>query len=216
MRGVIMKKGLFITFEGNDGSGKTTIANLVVGTLQELGYDVVYTREPGGIRIAEDIRSIILNPEYTEMDPMCEAMLYAAARRQHLVQKVLPALAEHKIVICDRFIDSSLAYQGSARGLGISEIYELNQFAVKGHMPDLTLFLKVDLETGLSRVQARGAMDRMDQESMDFHIKVVQGYDEVLKSYQDRIHVIDASQEVEKVYQDTMHVINQLVKAYEE
>ena len=216
MRGVIMKKGLFITFEGNDGSGKTTIANLVVGTLQELGYDVVYTREPGGIRIAEDIRSIILNPEYTEMDPMCEAMLYAAARRQHLVQKVLPALAEHKIVICDRFIDSSLAYQGSARGLGISEIYDLNQFAVKGHMPDLTLFLKVDLETGLSRVQARGAMDRMDQESMDFHIKVAQGYDEVLKSYQDRIHVIDASQEVEKVYQDTMHVINQLVKAYEE
>lgn len=216
MRGVIMKKGLFITFEGNDGSGKTIIANLVVGTLQELGYDVVYTREPGGIRIAEDIRSIILNPEYTEMDPMCEAMLYAAARRQHLVQKVLPALAEHKIVICDRFIDSSLAYQGSARGLGISEIYELNQFAVKGHMPDLTLFLKVDLETGLSRVQARGAMDRMDQESMDFHIKVAQGYDEVLKSYQDRIHVIDASQEVEKVYQDTMHVINQLVKAYEE
>lgn len=216
MRGVIMKKGLFITFEGNDGSGKTTIANLVVGTLQELGYDVVYTREPGGIRIAEDIRSIILNPEYTEMDPMCEAMLYAAARRQHLVQKVLPALAEHKIVICDRFIDSSLAYQGSARGLGISEIYELNQFAVKGHMPDLTLFLKVDLEIGLSRVQARGAMDRMDQESMDFHIKVAQGYDEVLKSYQDRIHVIDASQEVEKVYQDTMHVINQLVKAYEE
>lgn len=216
MRGVIMKKGLFITFEGNDGSGKTTIANLVVGTLQELGYDVVYTREPGGIRIAEDIRSIILSPEYTEMDPMCEAMLYAAARRQHLVQKVLPALAEHKIVICDRFIDSSLAYQGSARGLGISEIYELNQFAVKGHMPDLTLFLKVDLETGLSRVQARGAMDRMDQESMDFHIKVAQGYDEVLKSYQDRIHVIDASQEVEKVYQDTMHVINQLVKAYEE
>ena len=216
MRGVNMKKGLFITFEGNDGSGKTTIANLVVGTLQELCYDVVYTREPGGIRIAEDIRSFFLNPEYTEMDPMCEAMLYAAARRQHLVQKVLPALAEHKIVICDRFIDSSLAYQGSARGLGISEIYELNQFAVKGHMPDLTLFLKVDLETGLSRVQARGAMDRMDQESMDFHIKVAQGYDEVLKSYQDRIHVIDASQEVEKVYQDTMHVINQLVKAYEE
>ena len=215
MRGVIMKKGLFITFEGNDGSGKTTIANLVVGTLQELGYDVVYTREPGGIRIAEDIRSIILNPEYTEMDPMCEAMLYAAARRQHLVQKVLPALAEHKIVICDRFIDSSLAYQGSARGLGISEIYELNQFAVKGHMPDLTLFLKVDLETGLSRVQARGAMDRMDQESMDFHIKVAQGYDEVLKSYQERIHVIDASQEVEQVFQDTMKVINELVKAYE-
>ena len=149
------------------------------------------------------------------MDPMCEAMLYAAARRQHLVQKVLPALAEHKIVICDRFIDSSLAYQGSARGLGIPEIYELNQFAVKGHMPDLTLFLKVDLETGLARVQSRGAMDRMDQESMDFHIKVANGYDEVLKSYQERIHVIDASQEVEQVFQDTMKVINELVKAYE-
>ena len=207
-----MKKGLFITFEGNDGSGKTTIANLVVHTLEELGYDVLYTREPGGIRIAEDIRSIILNPEYTEMDPMCEAMLYAAARRQHLIQKVLPALDEGKIVICDRFIDSSLAYQGSARGLGIQEIYDLNQFAVKGYMPDLTLFLKVDLETGLARVQSRGAMDRMDQESYDFHIKVAQGYDEVLHQYQERIHVIDASLDVEEVYQNTMNVIMQLVK----
>lgn len=211
-----MKKGLFITLEGNDGSGKTTIANLVVSQLQELGYDVLYTREPGGIRIAERIRSIILNPEHTEMDPKCEALLYAAARRQHLVEKVLPALENKQIVICDRFIDSSLAYQGSARGLGISEVYELNQFAVDGHMPDLTIFLKVDLETGLARIDARGAKDRMDQESMDFHLKVAAGYDAVLEKYQDRISVVDAGQDVEQVFQDTMRIIMKLVQAYEE
>ena len=162
-------KGKFITLEGPDGSGKTTVSKIVVEQLQMEGYKVLLTREPGGIDIAEQIRKVILDPKNTAMDARCEALLYAASRRQHLVEKVLPALDEKKIVLCDRFVDSSLVYQGIARGIGVDEVMQINEFAIEGHMPDATIFLDVDLETGLARVANRGNMDRLDAEGMAFH-----------------------------------------------
>ena len=128
-----MKKGYFITFEGPDGSGKTTVSTAVAKRLQEAGIESIYTREPGGIEIAEQIRSVILDPANTAMDSKTEALLYAAARRQHLIEKVLPALEAGKVVICDRFVDSSLAYQGVGRNLGIEEVLSINEFAIEGH-----------------------------------------------------------------------------------
>lgn len=204
--------GKFITFEGNDGCGKTTISSRIYETLKVEGYDVIFTREPGGISISEQIRSVLLDPKNTTMDGRTEALLYAAARRQHLVEKVIPALEEGKIVLCDRFIDSSLAYQGVARGLGIDEVYTVNEFAIDSHMPDATIFLKVDAEVGMARIASRGEKDRLDEEGEKFHRLVAQGYDEVLKRYQNRIHVIDAEQEVDQVFADTYRLIKDLVK----
>lgn len=204
--------GKFITFEGNDGCGKTTISSRIYETLKVEGYDVIFTREPGGISISEQIRSVLLDPKNTTMDGRTEALLYAAARRQHLVEKVIPALEEGKIVLCDRFIDSSLAYQGVARGLGIDEVYTVNEFAIDSHMPDATIFLKVDAEVGMARIASRGEKDRLDEEGEKFHRLVAQGYDEVLKRYQNRIHVIDAEQEVDQVFEDTYRLIKELVK----
>lgn len=210
-----MKKGLFITFEGNDGSGKTTISTIVYEKLKEAGYPCIYTREPGGIEIAEQIRHVILDPNNTAMDARCEALLYAAARRQHLVEKVLPALDEGKLVLCDRFIDSSLAYQGVARGIGIEDVYRINEFAIEGHMPDATIFLRVDLDTGLARINSRGAKDRLDNESLHFHKLVAQGYDTVLDLYKERMHVIDATKEVDQVVEDTLQAVLEIIKSYD-
>lgn len=133
-----MKKGVFITVEGPEGAGKTTIIEMLADELEREGHRVLKTREPGGIEIAEQIRKVILDKSNTAMDPRTEALLYAAARRQHLVEKVKPALESGMIVICDRFIDSSLAYQGYARGLGIEEVFSINRFAIEGMMPELT------------------------------------------------------------------------------
>lgn len=207
-----MNKGKLITFEGNDGCGKTTISYRIYEQLCADGYDVIYTREPGGIDIAEQIREVILNPKNTAMDARCEALLYAAARRQHVVEKILPAIKAGKIVICDRFIDSSLAYQGYARGLGIDEVYQINAFAIDSCMPDVTLFLKVDVEVGLARIASRKDKDRLDEEGEKFHRLVAQGYEEVLKRYPNRIHVIDANRSEAAVFQDTYKVMKELVK----
>ena len=211
-----MKKGLFITFEGNDGSGKTTISKLVYEKMEALGYPVIYTREPGGIEIAEQIRSIILDPKNTNMDSKTEALLYAASRRQHLIEKVIPALEKGYIVLCDRFVDSSLAYQGYARKLGISEIYELNQFAIDGHMPDATIFLELSAEEGLKRIEDRPNKDRLDQEGLDFHYAVSEGYRQVKEKYQERMMIVDASQSMEKVLHQAFCIVLDLVKINEE
>ncbi len=210
-----MKKGLFITFEGNDGSGKTTISKLSYEKLLEMGYPVIYTREPGGIDIAEQIRDVILNPKNIAMDARCEALLYAASRRQHLVEKVLPALLENKIVLCDRFIDSSLVYQGIARNIGIEEVYKINEFAIEGNLPDATIFLDVDLETGLSRIESRGDMDRLDNESIDFHQMVAYGYNQVCELYPERIYVVDANKTVDEVFNNTLNVLLEIIKSYD-
>ena len=187
--------GLFITFEGVEGAGKTTALSYIHNQLTEAGYQVIRTREPGGIEISEKIREIILDKSHTEMEARTEALLYAAARRQHLVERVLPALAEGKIVLCDRFIDSSLAYQGYARGLGIEEVYEMNQFAIGDAMPDLTILFRIDPEKGLARIQANQGREqnRLDLEKLDFHQKVYEAYELLLERFPDRIQAIDAN-----------------------
>jgi dTMP kinase len=209
-----MKKGLFITFEGPDGSGKTTVSTSVVERLQKEGYQVKYTREPGGSNIAEQIRSVILDPKNTEMDARCEALLYAAARRQHLVEKVLPALEEGITVISDRFVDSSLAYQGYGRGIGVEEVYSINMFAIEGKLPDRTIYLNIDAKTGLDRINAnRTSLDRLDQESEDFHNLVHKGYEEVVERYKDRMDIVDASKDVEMVIEESYQIVKGLLDA---
>ncbi|MEK3856813.1 dTMP kinase [Cytobacillus sp. FSL H8-0458] len=198
-----MKKGKFITVEGPEGAGKTTIIDMLASNLAEEGYQVLQTREPGGIEIAEQIRSVILDKKNTKMDPRTEALLYAAARRQHLAEKVKPALDEGYIILCDRFIDSSLAYQGYARGLGIEEVYSINSFAIEGMMPELTLYFDIEPEAGLERInQHKGReVNRLDLEKLDFHHKVREGYLKLMELYPERIFKIDASKPLEEVYQ---------------
>lgn len=209
-----MQKGIFITFEGNDGCGKTTISSMVYEALKQQGYPVIYTREPGGIDIAEQIRHIILDSKNTAMDARTEALLYAASRRQHLVEKVLPALEENCIVLCDRFVDSSLAYQGIGRNIGFEEIWNLNEFAIEGHMPDATVFLDVSLEVGFSRFEARGQKDRLENEAVEFHEAVARGYDMVKEKFKERMHIIDANRKIDEVYQDALHTVLEIVKDY--
>jgi len=206
-----MKKTGFITFEGPDGSGKTTISRKVVEALKNEGYDVVYTREPGGIEIAEEIRNVILDPKNTKMDIRTEALLYAASRRQHLVEKILPALEAQKLVICDRFVDSSLAYQGVGRGIGIDEVFQINQFAIDDHMPELTLYLDVNAQTGLSRITSRKFKDRLDQEDISFHLEVVKGYEQVVERFKDRIVKIDANRSITVIVQEALKTIHERV-----
>ncbi|URM33074.1 dTMP kinase [Cytobacillus firmus] len=201
-----MKKGKFITVEGPEGAGKTTIIDMLATNLAKEGYQVLQTREPGGIEIAEQIRSVILDKKNTKMDPRTEALLYAAARRQHLAEKVKPALDEGSIILCDRFIDSSLAYQGYARGLGIEEVYSINSFAIEGMMPELTLYFDIDPEAGLERInQHKGReVNRLDLEKLDFHHKVREGYLKLMELYPERIFKIDASKPLEEVYQQAV------------
>ncbi|HFI0057312.1 MULTISPECIES: dTMP kinase [unclassified Streptococcus] len=213
-----MEKGHFITFEGPDGAGKTTVLQELLPKLQVLGLEVITTREPGGVAIAEDIRKIILDPANTAMDHKTELLLFIAARRQHLVEKVLPPLQEGKMVIIDRFIDSSVAYQGHGRGLDIADIDWLNHYATDGVEPDLTLYFDIDAEEGLARI-ARNAerdVDRLDMEKADMHRRVRQGYLAILEKEPERFVKIDASQPLEAVVQDALGIIQErLLKANE-
>ncbi|KAF0227205.1 MAG: dTMP kinase [Erysipelotrichaceae bacterium] len=209
-----MKKGLFITFEGPDGSGKTTVSSYVVQQLLGLGYDIIHTREPGGVDIAEQIRHVILDPQNTKMDVKTEVLLYAASRRQHLIEKILPALEEGKIVICDRFVDSSLAYQGVGRGVGFEEVYMINRFAIDDYMPDMTVYLDLSAQAGLDRIAGRKFLDRLDQEKINFHELVVEGYQEVKRRFSDRIFVVNADQEIETVQKEAYEAVLKKVKAY--
>ncbi|PAE36768.1 dTMP kinase [Bacillus sp. 7884-1] len=199
----------FITLEGVEGSGKSTLINFIRDSIESNGKKVVVTREPGGIDIAEQIRSVILDKKNIKMDGRTEALLYAAARRQHLVEKVIPSLNEGNIVLCDRFIDSSLAYQGFARGLGINEVYSVNKFAIEGLMPDLTLYLDLDPQIGLNRIAKNKGreINRLDLEEINFHVKVREGYEEVLKMFPERMVRIDANQDIGKVMADINEVL---------
>ncbi len=200
---------MFITLEGPEGSGKTTAVEAAVKRLQELGYEIVRTREPGGTPISEQIRNVILDKANTAMDSRTEALLYAASRRQHLVEKVWPALKEGKIVICDRYVDSSLAYQGGARGLGIDEVLNVNLFATENTWPDLTLLFDIKPEIGLARISANAdrEVNRLDLEKLEFHNKVRESFLALAKRFPDRFVIIDASQDRESVAKDTMEAI---------
>ena len=197
----------FITLEGGECSGKTTIINEIVKKFDELNISYITTREPGGIRIAEDIRKIILDVNNTEMTKECEALLYAASRMQHLSQKVIPAINEGKVVLCDRFLDSSLVYQGYARGIGIDKILKINSFALD-YLPGLTLFIDVTPEVALKRLAGRsGKVDRLDLEGKKFHEDVYNGYLEIAKMYPDRIKRVDGNQELDKVVSDCIKIV---------
>jgi dTMP kinase len=187
----------FITFEGPEGSGKTTVLKAVAEKLAQ-HYDVISTREPGGVPTGEEIRKVVL--EGNQMDIRTEAMLFAASRREHLVEKVMPALRNNQIVLCDRYIDSSLAYQGYARGIGIEEVKALNEFAINGLYPDLTIYLDVSAEVGRERILSNQRdQNRLDQEDIDFHEKVIEGYHRVIHNEPERFFQIDADQSIDKV-----------------
>lgn len=200
---------MFITLEGPEGSGKTTAVETAVKKLQEMGYEIVRTREPGGTPISEQIRNVILDKENTAMDGRTEALLYAASRRQHLVEKVWPALKEGKIVICDRYLDSSLAYQGGARGLGVDNILNINLFATENTWPDLTLLFDIKPEIGLARINsnANREVNRLDLEKIDFHNKVRESFLALAKRFPDRYVIIDASQDRDTVAKNTLEAI---------
>jgi len=203
--------GYFITFEGGEGTGKTTIINYISKYLENKGYDVVTTREPGGIDIAEQIRNIILDIKNTKMDYRTEALLYAASRTQHLAEKIIPALKENKIVLCDRYLDSSLVYQGIARGLGIENVLKINMFATE-YMPNITFFIDVKPEICFKRLKDNNReMDRLDLEKMDFHNMVYEGYKQIAKMYPERIVSIDGDRTIEEIIKDIKEKIDKLL-----
>jgi len=188
------KMSLFITFEGGEGTGKTTVINNLYNYLISLGYDVIKTREPGGSKISESIRGIILDRNNTIMDYKTEALMYAASRRQHLIEVIIPALKKNKIVICDRYIDSSLAYQGYARGLGIEQVKTINEYAISGYWPDLTIYIDLDPNMGINRIKNNNRdVDRLDEETISFHEKVREGYIKLIDLYPNRIKKIDGN-----------------------
>lgn len=208
-------KGLFISFEGNDGSGKSSALESVLKELKDKGLDVIYTREPGGSYIAEKIRTLILDKDNIGMDDKTEALLYAASRREHITKTILPAVNEGKIVLCDRFVDSSMAYQGYARGLGIDNVLNVNLFATEGAFPDLTILVCVHPEIGMQRIKKdERDMDRLEIEKMEFHNKVYEGYIEVAKKYPDRIVLIDGEKTKEEVLQEVRDVLYPFIKEH--
>lgn len=201
-------KGKFITFEGPDGCGKTTIVEMIYKNLEDLGYKVIKTREPGGTDISEKIRDVILDVNNDEMCPRCEALLYAASRAQHTEEKIIPYLNKGYIVLCERYILSSYAYQGYGRGL-LEGVVAINDFATSGLRPDLTILLMGDYRVGLERKNEMGA-DRLELESTDFHKKVYKGYEEIAK-YED-VTVIDANSELETVFNNTLEKILEMIE----
>ncbi|MDZ5474351.1 dTMP kinase [Bacillus sp. 31A1R] len=209
-----MNKGMFITIEGPEGAGKSTILDMLTEKLKSEGFKVIQTREPGGIEIAEQIRKVILDKQNTAMDSRTEALLYAAARRQHLVEKVKPALDEGYIILCDRFVDSSLAYQGYARGLGIDEVYSINQFAIEGMMPSLTLYFDIEPKVGLERINKNKSreVNRLDLENLHFHEKVREGYHILLNQFSNRIYKIDANHPINIVFNEAEKKIKEILK----
>ena len=199
-----MSKGLFITFEGGDGCGKTTQIKLLDKYLREKGYETVLTREPGAKGLGEKIREILLNYD-GDVSPRCESFLFLADRAQNIGCIVKPALAEGKIVICDRHTDSSVAYQGYGRGLDIEGIKELNSIATDGLVPDLTIVLDVDVETSQARVGTE--KDRMESAGVEFFERVRQGYLEIAKKEPERVKVIDSTQSIEDIHKKVLELV---------
>lgn len=205
-----MRKGLFITIEGPDGSGKSTQIQFMKTYFEENGLECLFTREPGGTLIGEKLRNIILDKENAEMCDMTEALLYAASRAQHVEELIKPALAAGKIVVCDRFIDSSMAYQGYGRHLGDS-VRVINEYAVNGCMPDVTFLMELDPSIGKSRIR-EDVQDRLELEKIEFHQLVFEGYQEIAKTYPERFVCIDAAREKEMIRDDILGTLQRLLE----
>ncbi len=209
-------KGLFITLEGPDGSGKSTIARFLADYLKEKGYDVVTTREPGGTKISEDIRNIILDNNNTNMSYVAEALLYAASRAQHVSQKIRPAIEAGKVIICERFVLSSLVYQGIARGLGVEKVKEINDFAIQGIEPDLILFFDIPPDIALRRKTRKNQGDRLEREKLDFHEKVYEGYLSLMEIYKGKIKLIDATKTRDDTFEQVKAALDNLLEKSKE
>lgn len=192
-------KGIFITMEGPDGSGKSTQIELLKGFLESKGYEILITREPGGTRISEAVREIILNKDFQEMNDMTELLLYTSARAQLVGEVIKPALEAGKAVISDRFVDSAAVYQGIARGLGIDTVYDINKYALQGIMPDLTFHLDLPASAGIARKKNQAELDRMELQTLEFHNKVAEGYRELARRNPDRIISMDAALPKEEI-----------------
>lgn len=212
-------QGLFITVEGPDGSGKTSLVKELSRQMEEmLTVPLITTREPGGSDIAEKIREVIIDPNHQEMDDRTEALLFAAGRRQHVIEKIRPALDAGKVVLCDRFVDSSIAYQGAGRKIGVEEVATINQFATENLTPDLTLYLDLDAQVGLNRIGSKHSnreKDRLELEEISFHNRVRSAYLKLLKENPDRIHLIDANQSMDDVLKDSLALVEKRFQTLE-
>ncbi|EUJ16738.1 dTMP kinase [Listeria aquatica] len=205
---------IFISLEGPDGSGKTTAAALLEEKMRAAGLDFIKTREPGGSPISEKVRNIVLGIGNEEMDPRTEALLIAGARRQHVVETIRPALESGTHVLCDRFVDSSLAYQGAGRSIGIQEVLDINLFAIEDTFPDKTYYFDVPADVGLARIAANKGreVNRLDQEDIAFHSKVQQGYEEIIKLFPDRFVRIDGTGTPDEITDEILADILKTVK----
>lgn len=204
-------EGIFITIEGGDGSGKSTQIDLLVTYFDQNGYEVLLTREPGGTVISEKIREIVLDKDHMEMADMTEALLYAAARAQHVQEFIIPNVKKGKVVICDRYVDSSVVYQGYARGLGIDEVEQINHYATLGLTPNMTILLDLPPEIGLARKKNQQALDRLELASDNFHMKVSEGYRILAERHKDRILSVDATQTIEEIHQVIVTAIKKII-----
>lgn len=204
-------QGLFISVEGPDGAGKSTLTQMLNTKLIEaLNVPLVTTREPGGSDIAEKIREVIIDPENKEMDARTEALLFAASRRQHVKETIQPALARGEVILCDRFVDSSIAYQGAGREIGVDKVATLNQFATEDLTPDITLYLDVDAQVGLNRIgseQSNRKKDRLEMEEISFHNRVREAYLKLLEKNPERIKLIDATQTPNDILNDSWNIL---------
>lgn len=205
-------KGLFITLEGGDGSGKSTQMALLKTFFEEYGYEVVLTREPGGTVISEAIREVILNKDYMEMSDMTEALLYAASRAQHVHEWIVPNLKDGKMVICDRYVDSSIVYQGYARGLGIDVVAGINSYATGGLKPDLTILLDLPAEEGIKRKKSQQELDRLELQKLNFHQKVAQGYRMLAQQEAERFLTIDAMLDIDGIQDRIRARVSELIQ----
>ena len=206
-----MKKGFFLTFEGSDGCGKSTQAGLLIKKLKKLGFNVVHTREPGGTIVAEAVRKILLDPK-SKISPIAELFLYEACRAQHTEEIISPALKAGKAVICERYTDATIAYQGFGRNIDKKIIFQLNGIATANLNPDLTIFFDVDVKKGLSRTDKRGKKDRLEKESVPFYQKVRNGYLWLAKRYPERIKVIKADDTIDNIAGEIFEIVAERLK----